>query len=65
ESSKYSQDYVFINNWFDSKHFLISYADDSKTFPKSEQFESFFKFNNFYIEDIEFIKHSKNRYAFK
>lgn len=63
ESSKYSQDFVVSNKWFNSKHLLLSYQINSKKLPHAERIEELAKGLAASIEKIDFLP--DNYYVFK
>jgi hypothetical protein len=62
ESSKYSQDYVVANDWFHSRHILLSYQDSDEKLPYAGRVGKLARSIGAVIEDIEFLP--GNHYAF-
>lgn len=55
ESSKYSQDFVFKNNWFHAKHLLLGYQQKSRNLPNAERLGEYAKKKGARIEKIDFL----------
>lgn len=62
ESSKYSQDYVLRNNWFNAKRLLLAYQDNPAGLFNPSRVGKLAKEKGAIIEDIEFLL--GNHYAF-
>lgn len=63
ESSRYSQDYVVTNEWFNSRHILLAYQDSCKRFPDADRVGKLAADIGAVIEDIKFLP--GNHYAFR
>ena len=63
ESSVFSQNYVLKRKWFDAKHLLIGYHENTPTLPASEHVAAIAKQSGAKIETIDFVP--GNFYAFK
>lgn len=65
ESSVYSQDFVVLHNFFDSKHMLMAYQDSSEKLPDANRIGKIAKKMGAVIERIDFLPGSGNYYIFK
>ena len=63
ESSKYSQDYVKENNFFNAKHFLLGFTETSTRIPTGGRMIELFKNKNLDIFPVK--NQERNYYAFK
>jgi len=64
ESSKFSQDYVAVREWFKSKHLLIAYHKSSANYlPDSDRVGTLARASGALIEEIDFLP--GNYYAFR
>lgn len=63
ESSKFSQDYVSKNKYFDSKKLLIAYQDSTEELPIADRVAKLAKKAGAQIYDLEFLPHS--HYVFR
>lgn len=63
ETSRYAQDFVVSQRWFNAKHILLAYGDSNETFPDSDRVGKLAKDIGAAIEDIEFLRAS--HYAFR
>jgi len=63
ESSKYSQDFVINNNFFNAKHILAAWHENTENFPDSDRIAQPIAKLGAKLEDIEFLP--DNYYAFR